>query len=110
MEKKEFTEQVGKLIVDNPAKFIKIRDILDEMFGGRSIGSVDAISDREYERLRDRFRDVDVPFSWCSSKESVYQLYKVIDSQRGRNRRYDDSPTVKKSSKSKKKGLFGIFR
>ena len=37
MEKKEFTEQVMKLITDNPAKFIKIRDTFEEMFGNRDI-------------------------------------------------------------------------
>ena len=34
MEKKEFTEQVMKLITDNPVKYIKIRDIFEEMLWG----------------------------------------------------------------------------
>ena len=79
MEKKEFTEQVMKLI-----------------------------SDQEYKRLRLRFQDIDVPFSWCSTKEAVCQLYIAIDKHRSRHD--DDDYTFKKSTKSKKKGLFGLFR
>lgn len=59
MEKKEFTEQVMKLITDNPAKFIKIRDTFEEMFGNRDISKPEAISDQEYKRLRLRFQDID---------------------------------------------------
>lgn len=109
MEKKEFTEQVMKLITDNPVKYIKIRDTFEEMFGNRDISKPEAISDQEYKRLRLRFQDIDVPFSWCSTKEAVCQLYMAIDKHR--NRHGDDGDyTYKKSAKSKKKGLFGLFR
>ena len=107
MEKKEFTEQVMKLITDNPAKFIKIRDTFEEMFGNRDISKPEAISDQEYKRLRLRFQDIDVPFSWCN-KEAVCQLYITMDKHRSRHD--DDDYTFKKSTKSKKKGLFGLFR
>ena len=109
MEKKEFTEQVMKLITDNPVKYIKIRDTFEEMFGNRDISKPEAISDQEYKRLRLRFQDIDVPFSWCSTKEAVCQLYMAIDKHR--NRHGDDGGyTYKKSAKSKKRGLFGLFR
>ncbi len=108
MEQKEIIEQVSKLLSDNPAKFIKIRDTFDEFFGERKITGAQSISDREFDRIRYRFRDIDVPLSWCVSKESLYQLYKAVSSHRARTRR-DESQTVKKSSKTKKKGLFGFF-
>lgn len=106
MEQKELTEQIGKLLSDNPAKFIKIRDIFDEMFSGRKLTGTQSISDREYERLRERFRDIDVPLSWCTSKEIVFQLYKAVSQRRMRDGDNDYS-TVRTSKKSKKKGLFG---
>lgn len=106
MEQKELTEQIGKLLSDNPAKFIKIRDIFDEMFSGRKLSGTQSISDREYERLRERFRDIDVPLSWCTSKEIVYQLYKAVNQRRMRDSD-DGYSTVRTSKKSKKKGLFG---
>lgn len=106
MEQKEIMEQVGKLLSDNPAKFIKIRDIFDEMFEGRLLKSAQAISDREYEHLREKFRDIDVPLSWCTSKEEVFHLYKSVTQRRSRGRD-DDYSTVRKPKKSKKKGFFG---
>lgn len=110
MEQKEIMEQVGKLLLDNPAKFIKIRDTFDNVFGDRIPGSANAISDREFEKLRDSFRDIDVPLSWCISRENVYQLQKAVSYHRTHSRdRRDDRPAVKKSAKSKKKGLFGLF-
>ena len=74
MEKKEFTEQVMKLITDNPAKFIKIRDTFEEMFGNRDISKPEAISDQEYKRLRLRFQDIDVPFSWCTEADMTMMI------------------------------------
>lgn len=109
MEQREIMEQVGKLHSENPAKFIKIRDIIDDIFGGRELSGANAISDREFDRLRGRFQEIDVPFSWCSTKESVYQLQKTVRNYRARDKREDYS-TVKKSAKSKKKGLLGLFK
>ena len=109
MESKEFTEQVGKLISENPAKFIKIRSIFDNLLAGRTLDSSKAISDRECERLRDRFRDIDVPLSWCASKEDVYQLQKAVTYHRTQARKREDY-TIRKQAKSNKKGgLFGLF-
>lgn len=105
MEQREIMEQVGKLLSDNPAKFIKIRDTFNDMFEGRTLNNAQAISDREYERLRDRFRDIDVPLSWCISKAEVYHLYKAVTQRRLRDR--GDDYSYRKSKKSKKKGLFG---
>ena len=103
-------EQVGKLLSDNPAKYIKIRGIHDEMFEGRTLEGSKDISDREFERLRYRFRDIDVPLSFCVDKEAAYQQQKAVKYHRGPSRsRYDDRPAAKKSAKAKKKGLFGIF-
>ncbi len=110
MDQKEMNEQVGKMLSDNPAKFIKIRGVLDDMFEGRTLEGSKDISDREFERLRYRFRDIDVPLSLCVNKEAVYQLQKAVRYHRSQSRsRYDDRPSAKKSSKGKKKGLFGIF-
>lgn len=110
MDQKEFMEQVGKLISENPAKFIKIRAALEDVFGERAIESAKAISDREFERLRYKFRDIDVPLSWCVNKEAVYQLQKAVSYHRTRSRsRREDPGTAKKSAKAKKKGLFGLF-
>lgn len=108
MEHKEFIEQVGKLISDNPAKFIKLRYIFDEIIGDRTLDSSKALSDREFDRLRDRFRDIDVPFSWCTDKQAVYQLYKAVSYHRTQARKRDDY-TARKNAKSAKKGLFGLF-
>ncbi|EOS81217.1 hypothetical protein C817_00874 [Dorea sp. 5-2] len=108
MEQREIMEQVNKMLSDNPAKIIKIRDAFDEMFEGRNIGSAQAISDREYERIRYIFRDIDVPLSWCTNKAAVYQLYKAVNQRRNRDSGSVYSPS-KKSSRSKKKGLFGGF-
>jgi hypothetical protein len=107
METRELTEQVGKMLTDNPGKIIQVRDAFDEMFGGRNIGSAQAITDREYERLRYQFRDFDVPLSWCTDKDTIYQLYKAVNQRRNRDKSVYSS--TKKSSKSKKKGLFGFF-
>ncbi len=108
MDKKEAMEQVGKLISDNPAKFIKIRAAFDDIFGERVLESGISISDREFDKLRDRFREIDVPFSWCSSKDAVYQLQKAVSYHRTQSRnRQEDYQTKKKSTKSNKKGLFG---
>ena len=52
MDQKEMNEQVGKMLSENPAKFIKIRGILDDMFEGRTLEGSKDISDREFERLR----------------------------------------------------------
>lgn len=111
MDQKEMNEQVGKMLSDNPAKFIKIRQVLDDMFEGRTLEGSKDISDREFERLRYRFRDIDVPLSMCVNKEAAYQLQKAVKSHRAQSRnRYDDSPAArKKPGKAKKKGLFGIF-
>lgn len=108
MEQRELMEQVQKLVSDNPAKFIKIRDAFDDIFEDRALGSANAISDREFERIRDKFRSIDVPLSWCISKESIYQLQKAVSYHRNPSRTGRDSAT-KKSTKSKKKGIFGIF-
>ena len=89
MEQREIMEQVNKMLSDNPAKIIKI-------------------SDREYERIRYIFRDIDVPLSWCTNKAAVYQLYKAVNQRRNRDSGSVYSPS-KKSSRSKKKGLFGGF-
>lgn len=111
MEKREIMEQVEKMYSDNPAKFIKIRDMLEDTFEGRELNSAQDMSDLEFERLRARFRDIDAPFSLCTSKETVCQLQKAILSLRRRSRaRYGDSPAAKKSVKSKKKSFFDIFR
>ena len=48
MDQKEMNEQVGKMLSDNPAKYIKIRGILDEMFEGRTLEGSKDISDREF--------------------------------------------------------------
>ena len=104
MEKKEMTEQITKLMTDNPAKFIKIRDIFEDMFGSRDVSKPEAIGDQEYKRLRYRFQDIDVPFSWCDTKDTVCQLYMAIDKHRSRYG--DDDIVIKKTGKSKKKGLF----
>lgn len=109
MEQKEAMELVGKLITDNPAKFIKIRGCLDEIFAGRTLESSKAISDREFEKIRDKFREIDVPLVWCVNKDAVYQLQKAVRYHREQSRRREDYTTGKKSSKSNKKGLFGIF-
>ena len=109
MEQRELMEQVQKLVTDNPAKFIKIRDIFDEVFENRVPGSDKGITDREFERLRERFRDVDVPFSWCASKESVYQLHKAVRYHRSPSRSGQNERTTKSTAKTKKKGLVGIF-
>lgn len=111
MEKREIMEQVSRLHSDNPAKFIKIRDILEESFGERELGSPQDMSDLEFERIRSKFRDIDVPLSLCISKEAVCQLQKTVLSYRSRPRdRYEDRPAAKKSAKSKKKGFFGMFK
>lgn len=110
MEQKEFMEQIGKLISDNPAKFIKIRAAFDEVLGDRNLDSAKAISDREFERLRDKFQEIDVPFIWCNTKEAVYQLRKAVSYHRTQARdRREDRAKAKKSAKPKKKGLFGMF-
>lgn len=107
MEQREIMEQVQKLVSDNPAKFIKIRDAFDAVFEDRTLGSANAISDREFERIRDKFRDIDVPLSWCINKDSVYQLQKAVRYHRNPSRTKDN--TAQKTSKAKKKGFFGIF-
>lgn len=110
MEQKEFMEQIGKLISDNPAKFIKIRAAFDDIFGDRALDSAKAISDREFEKLRDKFQEIDVPFIWCNNKEAVYQLQKAVSYHRAQSRnRREDRETAKKPAKSNKKGLFGLF-
>lgn len=109
MESREFIEQVGKLISDNPAKFIKIRSAFDDMFADRKIDSSKAISDREFARLRDKFRDIDIPFSWCTDKEAVYQLYKAVSYHRTEARKRDDYVSKKQAKSTKKGGLFGLF-
>lgn len=110
MGQNEIMEQVGKLHADNPAKFIKIRDIFDDIFGDRKMNNALAISDFEFQKVQRRFREIDLPFSWCISKEAVYQLQKAVSYHRAPSRdRRNDRATAKKSSKSKKKGLFGLF-
>lgn len=106
MEQKEFMEQVNKMLTDNPGKIIKIRDTFDEVFEGRNINSVQAISDSEYERIRYIFRDIDVPLILCTDKSTVYQLYKAVNQRRNRDSDNGYNPS-RKSSKSKKKGFFG---
>lgn len=111
MEQREITEQIRKLHSEDPGKFIKIRDIFEDVVGERELGSAQDISDQQFQRLRGRFRDADVPFSWCTTKEAVCQLQKAIYNCRSQSRdRYDDYAGTKKSAKSKKKGLFGLFR
>lgn len=109
MDQKECMEQVGKLISDNPAKFIKIRAVFDNIFGDRKLESAKDISDREFERIRDRFRDIDVPLSWCVNKEAVYQLQKEVKHRREESRRRENLTSAKKPGKNNKKGLFGLF-
>lgn len=109
MDQKECMEQIGKLISDNPAKFIKIRAVFDDILGDRKLESANAISDREFERIRDRFCDIDVPLSWCVNKEAVYQLRKAVKYHRDESRRRDSLASTKKSGKNNKKGLFGFF-
>lgn len=108
MEQKDFMEQVGKLISDNPAKFIKIRAILDQFFGDRKLDSANAITDREFEKIRDRFSEIDVPLIWCVNKDAVYQLQKSVSYYREQSRRREDRETARKPAKGKK-GLFGLF-
>lgn len=108
MQTNEITNQVVKMLTDNPAKIIKIRDSFEEIFEGHDINSAQAITDREFERIRYKFREIDVPFSWCTDKDAVYQLHKAIEQHRSRYR-HDDT-VGKKSSKSRKKGLFGFFK
>ena len=109
MESKEFIEQTGKLISDNPAKFIKIRATFDNILGDRTLDSSKAISDREFEKLRDKFRDIDVPLSWCASKEDIYQLHKAVSYHRTQARKRDEYTTKKPAKSNKKGGLFGLF-
>ena len=45
MDQKEMTTQIGKLLSDNPAKFIKIRDTFDEMFEGRTLNGAQSLSE-----------------------------------------------------------------
>ncbi len=110
MEQKEFMEQIRKLYSENPGKFIKIRDAFDDIFDGRELSSAQIISDREFERLRYKFQDIDVPFSWCATKETVCQLQKAVLSCRSQRSRYNEQPEIKKSAKPKKKGIFGMFK
>ncbi|HCT93075.1 MAG TPA: hypothetical protein DF613_17075 [Lachnospiraceae bacterium] len=109
MVNREYLDRVTKLTADNPTKYIKIRDIFEEVFEGREPGSANDISDIKYKRICARFQDIDVPFSWCCSKEEVYQLCKAIADYRDKKRR-EENTTVKKTQKSKKKGLFGLFK
>lgn len=110
MEQREIMEQISRLHSENPGKFIKIRDIFEDVLGERDLGSAQDMSDREYERIRYRFRYVDVPLSWCATKDATYQLHKAIQQQRSQARRgLDVSGSGKKSAKSRKKGLFGLF-
>ena len=109
MEQKEFLEQVGKLITDNPAKFIKIRAALDDIFEGHSLDSAKAISDREFEKIKYKFEDIDVPFIWCNNKEAVYQLYKAVKHYREQSRKREQREATKKKPAKAKKGLFGLF-
>ena len=111
MEQKEMMEQIRKLHSEDPGKFIKIRDILEDVVGDKELSGAQAISDLQFGRIRSRFQDADVPFSWCTTKETVCQLQKAIYNCRSKSRSgYDDYPTAKKSVKSKKKGLFGLFK
>ena len=79
MDQKEMNEQVGKLLSDNPAKYIKIRGILDEMFEGRTLEGSKDISDREFERLRGKFRDIDVPLSFASIRKRLISCKRQSD-------------------------------
>ncbi len=108
MDQKELLEQINKTLTDNPGKIIKVRDTFDEMFAGRSINSAQAIGDKEYERIRSHFRDMGLPLSWCTDKTTLFQLYKAINQRRDRDR-HDAFTSTKKSSKPKKKGLFGFL-
>ncbi|MCI8591151.1 MAG: hypothetical protein HFI88_02135 [Lachnospiraceae bacterium] len=108
MVSREYWDRVTKLTADNPTKYIKIRDIFEEVFDGREPGSAIDISDIKYKRICARFEDIDVPFSWCCSKEEVYQLYQAIADYRDKRRR-EENKTVQKPQKSKKKGFFGFF-
>ncbi len=111
MEQREITEQIRKLHSEDAGKFIKIRDIFEDVVGEGELSSAQALSDQQFERLRSRFKDADVPFIWCNTKEAVYQLQKAIYNCRAKSgSRYDDYPVGKKSAKTKKKGLFGLFR
>lgn len=111
MEKKEIMEQVSRIHSDNPAKFIKIRDTLEDVFGGQELNRAQDMTDLEFERIRARFRDIDVPLNLCITKEAVCQLQKVVLSYRSRPRdRYEDRPAAKKSAKAKKKGFLGMFK
>ena len=110
MEQREFMDQIRKLHGDNPGRFIKIRDAFDEILGEKEISSVQLISDRQFERIRYKFQEIDVPFSWYSTKESVYQLQKAVRNYRSQNSRYDEEPEVRRPSKPKKKGIFGLFK
>lgn len=111
MEQREFMDQIRKLHSENPGKFIKIRDAFDDIFEGKELSSAKLISDREFERIRYKFQDIDVPFSWCSTKEAVCQLQKAVLSCRSQRNRYDDDEQpARKSVKAKKKGIFGLFK
>ena len=97
MEQREIMEQVNRLHSDNPTLFIKIRDIFDAIFAERELGSAQDITDREFDRIQYRFRDSDVPFIWCATKEDVYQLQKAIRYHRSHLRdRGEDYLTAKK--------------
>lgn len=109
MVNREYFDRVAKLASDNPTKYIKIRDIIEEVFDGREPGSANDISDIKYKRICARFQDIDVPFSWCCSKEEVYQLCKAIADYRDKRRR-EENQKVQKPQKSKKKGFFGLFK
>lgn len=108
MDQKELLEQINKTLTDNPGKIIKVRDAFDEMLAGRTINSVHSISDKEYERICSHFRDIGLPLSWYTDKTTVFQLYKAINQRRDRDR-HDAFTSTKKSSKPKKKGLFGFL-
>ncbi len=111
MEKREIMEQVSAMYSDNPAKFIKMRDILEDVFEGRVLNSEQDMSDLEFGRLRARFRDIDVPFNLCKSKETVCQLQKEILNLRRRSRGlYEEGSVAKKSVKSRKKRFYELFK
>ena len=109
MVNRDYFERVTKLVSDNPTKYIKIRDVFEEVLDGREPGSANDISDIKYKRICARFQDIDVPFSWCCSKEEVYQLCKAIIDYRDKRRR-EESQTAKKPQKPKKKGFLGLFK
>ncbi|MEY8284509.1 hypothetical protein AALA13_11870 [Lachnospiraceae bacterium 50-23] len=110
MEQREIMEEVVRLHSENPGKFIKIRDIFEDVLADRDLGGAQDMSDREYDRIRYRFRFIDVPFSWCVSKDATYQLYKAVRQQRSQSRGGSESfGSGKKSAKSKKRGIFGLF-